>query len=218
MVSVLVIADAPRPGECNRGLEPLLGPESCARLQEALIRRAVAWAQAIAPDATFVACHPLDAVGDFATLVPAGVTITGYAGADAGERATGAAQAVFARAGRPVLVIGTSMPWLAPYHARAAAEDLAEGCDVSFGVATGGGLYLLAMARPQPRLLQLAGETHNGEMTRRVSRQIAEELGLSVGMLHYERALDRPHDAYAMAADPMLPRQISEILRFARPA
>src|SRR3954471_5337584 len=42
--AVLVMARAPRPGAVKTRLEPMLGPEGCARLARALIARAGGWA------------------------------------------------------------------------------------------------------------------------------------------------------------------------------
>jgi glycosyltransferase A (GT-A) superfamily protein (DUF2064 family) len=53
------MARAPRAGECKTRLEPLLGPEGCARLQSALIARAVAWAREIGAEA-WIAYTPED--------------------------------------------------------------------------------------------------------------------------------------------------------------
>ncbi len=120
---------------------------------------------------------------------------------------------MFEVAGGPLLVVGTSLPWLGEYHAHAAIADLRDGCDVVLGVAIGGGLYLLGVRSPQPRLFELAGRTQDGAQTRQLTRQVAQELGLDVGMLHYERALDTPEDLRAMLADPLLPPEIAAVLR-----
>lgn len=211
-VSVLVLARAPRVDSTDARLASVLGAERCARLEAVLIRRAVAWGLGTAPDSTFVACEPGVDVDAVRAAVPPTVEVLSPAGDDAGQRAIAASERVFAASGRPQLVVGTTLPWLGDYHAEAAVEDLADGCDVSLGVAIGGGLYLLAMARPQPRLLALAAQGHDGEVTRRVSREIAEELGLGIGMLHYERALDAPLDIVAMAGDPLLPPDVAAAL------
>ena len=67
--AVLVMARAPRPGEAKTRLEPLLGREGCARLQAALIARAVAWAGEVGCE-PWVACTPGDARDELAACAP----------------------------------------------------------------------------------------------------------------------------------------------------
>lgn len=54
-VSVLVMAKAPRAGSVKTRLEPLLGPEACARLQGALIEAVTAWAADVSPGGAYLA-------------------------------------------------------------------------------------------------------------------------------------------------------------------
>ena len=75
--AVLVMARAPRPGKTKTRLEPLVGPEGCARLQAALITRTVEWAREEARADVFVAFTPADAGEEVAACA---------AGAEAGVR------------------------------------------------------------------------------------------------------------------------------------
>lgn len=195
-------------------LEPLLGMEGCARLESLLLRRAARWAAESAPGAAFLAVPP----GGSGVALPDGLAIECFAqaGGSVPERFERAARHVFARHGGPLIIVGTDFPRLAAYHADAAIGDLREGCDVVLGVAIGGGLYLLGMRRPEPKLFALAGAGADGEMTRRNAREVTEGLGLDVGMLHYERALVGPGDARALLADPLLPADLGEALAACR--
>ncbi len=77
--AAIVIAKAPRPGLCKTRLEPVLGPDGCARLQRALLRRAAAWAAAargtaawsveanVAPDAPMSSISVSTGVGSSCT-------------------------------------------------------------------------------------------------------------------------------------------------------
>ncbi len=209
-LAVLVMAEAP-PAPGSSALEPLLGAEGCARLESLLLRRAARWAVESAPGAAFVAVHP---GGSDRGLRGAGLGVESFAQEEgpAAERFERAARRVFEARGGPLVIVGTDFPRLARYHADAALGDLREGCDVVLGVAIGGGLYLLGMRRPEPRLFALAGAGVDGEMTRRNAREVTEGLGLEVGMLHYERALVNPGDARALLADPLLPADLAEVL------
>ena len=104
------MADAPRPG-AKPGLEPLLGAEGCARLQRALVARALAWA-AEATEAVFVAYAPADAEDELAALAPPGATLFAQAGEHLGARLEDAFARVAEAHGGPVVVVGTDQPAL----------------------------------------------------------------------------------------------------------
>ena len=210
--AVLVMARAPSSVGCHPALEPLLGADRCARLQRALIRRASAWAATTAPGAAFLACEPAGELKLAAAAAVPGLELFPQEGGSPGERLTNAAARVFERTAGPLLVVGTGLPGLGPYHAQAALEDLAEGCDVVLGVAIGGGLYLIGVRTPQPRLFELFGGELDGALTRRYAREAAADLRLEVGMLHYERTLTSTADVDAMLADPLLPAEIADVL------
>jgi glycosyltransferase A (GT-A) superfamily protein (DUF2064 family) len=211
--AVLVMARAPAAAGTGAPLDLWLGADRAARLQAVLLRRAAAWAARTAPGAAFVAFAPADAREDFTRTVPEGVRLIAQPTGPREERVAGAAGEVLEATGRPVLIVGTTLPALGDYHAVAAASDLAAGCDVVLGVAIGGGLYLLGIRAPQPELFAVIGAEHDGETTRRHARRVTDDLRLEVGMLHYERALVTPQDARAMLADPLLPGDIDAALR-----
>ena len=210
--AVLVMAP-PSAATRRSALEPLLGRADGVRLEAVLLRRAAAWAVATTPESAFVAFAP----GSAEPTAPLpGVNCFGQSEATAPERLASAVDRVFAIAGGPVIVVRPDFPRLGDYHANAALEDLRDGCDVVLGVAVGGGLYLLGMREPQPRLFALAGNDDDGETTRRNAREVTEGLELEVGMLHYERALVGPGDVRALLADPLAPAEVTAALAGAR--
>jgi uncharacterized protein len=215
--AALILADPPVPGACLPGLEPLLGPEGCARLQEVLVRRAAAWAEEVAPGRAFVAAAPpAGGGGDLAALVPEGTVVFPQAGAHRGERLIAAVQEAFGRSGPgPLLVAGTSVPRLSAAHAAAALADLAEGCDATFGPALDGGFYLAGLAGPDAAMFTLPPEVWDGTdlLTGVLSR--AHENGLELGLLRYERELRAPLDVQALLADPLAPADVVAVLRAA---
>ena len=206
------------PPATRRGsaLERVLGPQGRRRLEAVLLARAVGWAAGTTPGAAFVALPP----GAEEPGGGLGHDVDWFRAPEptAPERLAAAVERVFASAGGPVIVVRPDFPRLGAYHARAALGDLADGCDVVLGVAVGGGLYLLGMRRPQPRLFALAGHDDDGETTRRNAREVTEGLALEVGMLHYERALVGPDDVLAMLADPLAPSDVTEVLAAAAAA
>jgi glycosyltransferase A (GT-A) superfamily protein (DUF2064 family) len=207
------MARAPRRGEVRRALEPVLGPDGCVALQAELIAQAVRWAHDVSPGAVHVAHEPADAgrelrplVGDKASLFPQNGD--GIAG-----RLADAAARVFARSQRPLVIIWPDLPRLRHEHARAALGDLKAGCDLVLGPAINGGLYLIAIPRPLPKLFGLPEQAWRDPDVMTFGAAAARDIGLEVGLLRIERALHRPADVRAALADPLLPDGLARILR-----
>jgi rSAM/selenodomain-associated transferase 1 len=208
--AAIVIAKAPRPGLCKTRLEPLLGPEGCARLQAELVRRAAAWASAVGDP--FVVFTPGDARQEIAALAP-GATLIEQVGGDLGDRLAAAFAAVLEVHPGPALLIGVDTPQLKPSIAEAALDDLRDGIDVTFGPAADGGYYLIGMREPRPEVFALPTAKWGGAEVLGLSLRAAGEAGLTLGMLRPERDLDDESDVRAFLADPLTPPDIVELLR-----
>lgn len=206
----LVLARAPVPGRCKTRLQPRLGPDGCAALQGALLRRAAAWAAAVAPgDAVVVYDGPRALVEP---LVPAGVELVEQVAGDLGDRLAAAVRHACAP-GAGLLVVGTDCPALSAAHAAAAYGDLAAGADLTIGPAMDGGWYLMGLRAPTVELFDLPTEIWGGPEVLMRTLAIAQRLGLSVGMLRAERDLDEPADAAALLADPLLAPELAPLLQ-----
>lgn len=210
--AVIVMARAPRPGQVRRALEPLIGTDGCAALQAALIIAAVRWARAVAPGAVHVAHDPPDAGPELRALVRDDTTLFPQNGDGIGRRLADATARVFARHQGPVIVVWPDLPRLRPEHGTAAMGDLSAGCGLVLGPVIGGGLYLIAMARPQPKLFSLPEQAWRGPDVMTMGLAAAGSAGLEVGILRTERALQRPADLRAARADPTLPADVARIL------
>ena len=210
--AVVVMAQAARPGQVRRALEPLLGPEGCAALQSALIAAAVDWAHAVAPGAVHVAYDPPDAADEMRALLPADTDLFPQNGIGIGGVLAAATARVFARRPGPVLVVWPDLLRLRTDHATAALGDLSAGCGLALGPVIDGGLYLIAIGRPQPKLFALPDEAWRGADIMAVALAAAREADLEVGILRAERALRRPADLRAARAEPTLPPGLAEIL------
>jgi uncharacterized protein len=205
--SVVVMADAPRPGRCNVLLEPRLGPNGCALLQAELIRVAVAWGRTLGP--AFVAVTPPDAVDEVAAPE---ASVFAQKGADPGARLAAAVE----RMDGPVVVIGTSMPTLGTFHADAVRSDFAAGVDVAVGPSHDGGWYLIALAEPSRELFALPAGAWEGANVFTALLGRAAELRLEVGMLRGERKLETPADADALLLHHALAEKVAARLRVRR--
>jgi hypothetical protein len=116
------------------------------------------------------------------------------------DDAAGAAREV----GTPVVVVGTEMPTLGPFHAEAVRADLHAGVDAVFGPAHDGGWYLIALGAPHYELLA------TDELGSVLAR--AAELQLEVGLLRGERRLRTPADAEALRLHHAVPPAVAALL------
>jgi glycosyltransferase A (GT-A) superfamily protein (DUF2064 family) len=210
--AVLVMARAPRRGEVRRALEPVLGADGCVALQTALIAGAIRWAHEVAPGAVHVAHDPPDAAAEIRALAPAGTALFPQNGDGIGGRLADAAARVFGHHSGPLVVVWPDLPRLRREHADAALGDLDAGCDVVLGPAIDGGLYLIAIPRPQPKLFALPEQAWRSRDVMSIGFVAARDAGLEVGILRAERPLHRPADVRAALVDPTLPPELARIL------
>jgi rSAM/selenodomain-associated transferase 2/rSAM/selenodomain-associated transferase 1 len=215
--AVLVMAKAPEAGRVKTRLAPLLGDEGCARLQAVLLERAVALARSVvASGSTFLAMDQHGAgggtVGVAAPWLPPQVHTFPQAGEHLGEKLANAVEAVLRTGHRPVVVIGTDVPLLAPSHLQEAFSLLSSGTDVVFGPAYDGGYYLIGVAKAAPEIFGIPPELWGSPSVLEASLRRAEESGLATGLLAPLPDLDRPGDATAHLADPGLPEEVREVL------
>ena len=204
--AAVVFAQAPRPGECKKRLEPVLGADGCARLQSQLVSRAAAWAADVGD--LYVLFTPGDAGDDIAPLVPEAATLVPQVSGPLGVRLAAAVRDVFAEHGGPVVVVGVDTPLLGRGHASSALDDLAAGIDVTLGPASDGGYYLIGLRAPCEAVFALPDDAWGGPQVMFLTMQAAVEAGLSIGMLRAERALHEHADARALLADPLAPPDV----------
>ena len=209
--SVLLMARAPRAGECKRRLEAILTPQGCARLQAVLLERAAAWGQTVADGKLHAAYAPADAGAELERLLGGRAQLFAQEGDSVGECLAAAA----ARAGGdgPLLIVYPDLPTLGPAHAQAALDDLRAGIDVSVGPATGGGFYLLALRSPAPELFAAAQTPRDGVGVVGGVLAAVQQRGLRVGLMRSERDLHTPDDVRALLADPLTPADVRAALK-----
>jgi uncharacterized protein len=211
--AVVVMARAPRRGTVHRALEPLLGVDGCLALQGALLLRAMAWARDVAGDRVYAAYEPADARSDMAALLGLGVQLFPQNGEGIASRTAAASAHAFASGERPLLILWPDLPRLGRAHAQAAVEDLSNGAQIVLGPVYDGGLYLLGIAQPIPALFSLPEQTWRSTELLSSAVAVANDAGLTIGLLRPERALHRPPDVRAALADPLLAPELQRILR-----
>ncbi len=211
--AVLIMARAPRRGEVRRALEPLLGQDRCVALQSALIAQAASWAAQVAPQSVHVAHDPPDVGRELRELVGPSASMFPQNGDGIAGRLADAAARVFARREGPLLIVWPDLPRLRPEHAAGALDDLQAGCDAVLGPVIDGGLYLLAIARPLPKLFALPERAWRSPDVMMLGIGAARDAGLEIGILRGERGLHHPSDVHAALADPLLQAELAPILR-----
>jgi rSAM/selenodomain-associated transferase 1 len=204
MTGILIMARAPRPGEAKTRLEPLLGPDGCARLQTELIRHTTRWVAGTTASA-WLAFTPPDSRAELGGLVPRRVRLFPQGSGDLGARMRAATELVSRRHHGPLIVIGTDAPELGPVHLRFAERALASGHDACLVPALDGGYALIALARPAPAAFDLPPEAWGGPDVLALTMMALAAAGCATALLEPVRDLDTPADASYVAADPRCP-------------
>jgi len=168
-------------------LRELLGDERAEAVQRLLVARAMAWAEELSAGRLAVA-------GEAEAL------------ADAVNRAFDGS------GGRPVVVVWPVLPRWRPAHAEAVLDDLAAGCEAAVAPVFDGGLYLLALARLIPELLELPAEAWDSPDATGLVLAPINEADASVGFVRPERGLRRAADVRAALADPLLDDELRSLL------
>lgn len=185
--AVLLMAGAARP---RAELRELLGDERAGAVEQLLLARATEWAEGLG--------------GGGGRVLTAG----------GGESFGDAAGRVFDQApGVPVLVVWPVLPCWRRAHADAVFDDLAAGCEACVAPVFDGGLYLLALARPIPALLELPVEAWDSPDATGLVLAPINEADAPVGLVRPERALRRPADVVAALADPLLDDELRSLLQ-----
>ena len=185
--AVLLMVGAARP---RPDLRELLGDERAGALERLLLARATEWAEGLGGGGARVLTAGgdesfADAAGRFFDLAP----------------------------GAPVLIVWPVLPCWRPAHADAVFDDLAAGCEACVAPVFDGGLYLLAMSRLIPALLELPVEAWDSPDVTGLVLAPINEAQAPVGLVRPERALRRPADVVAALADPLLDQELRALLQ-----
>jgi hypothetical protein len=194
--AVVVMAAAAR---ARPELRELLGADRAEAVQRLLLERAMEWGSSLSAGRA-------TAAGDGESLADAVRRVFGAA--DSGGGAGGGAAA----SGGAVVVVWPVLPCWRPEHADAVLDDMAAGCQVSVAPVFDAGLYLLAMARVIPAVLDLPEETWDSPDAIGLVLAPVNEAGADVGLVRPERALRRAADVDAALADPLLDGELRALL------
>jgi uncharacterized protein len=147
---VLVFAKLPESGRVKTRLAKDVGAEAALEIYRELAERT--WAQVVAADAErWLVFDPPDREAEVEAWLPGADRYLSQASGDLGVRLSAAFDAAFDAGAPAAAVIGTDIPGLTAELLDRALDTLAPD-EASFGPATDGGYWLLALARRQPSL------------------------------------------------------------------
>jgi hypothetical protein len=109
------------------------------------------------------------------------------------------------------VLVAPVVPALARAHAQAVLADLDEGAELIVGAGHDARPYLVALARADPDLIELAGGRLDALFA------AAAERDLAMSMIRHERRLASAADARALALDPLSPPELVAQLGNLRP-
>lgn len=165
----------------DAGLDAALGPGAAPRLRRELRVIARRWAARVAPGHAFEATSPSAAL----------IALDDHSG--------------------PVIFLAPDVPALSDAHARATLADLRDGTGVVVGSGHDARPFLVALAAPDPALVELLPGPFEPLFAAAVER------GLELSMIRHERRLVSAGDARALALDPLAPPALVAELGWLRP-
>jgi rSAM/selenodomain-associated transferase 1 len=152
--AVAVLARAPLPGRCKKGLLAAHGPEWVAGLVAAMLRDTLDGLQAVSAEHYLVFVAPIDdAFEVLARHVPAPWELLPQEGADRGAQMEHAFGVMFARGASYALLAASDAPSLPTDPLTEALSEEATRRVILVGPSEDGGCYLIGMPRIEPRLL-----------------------------------------------------------------
>ena len=150
---LLVFVKNPKPGLVKSRLAVDVGDTAAALVYRLLAEDALRRTRPEPGDYERRVCFaPAKARAEVAEWLP-GETLEAQQGAELGARMSHAFAAAFERGARRVALTGSDVPGIDRPRVREALRALA-GHDAVLGPARDGGYYLVALARPQPRLFE----------------------------------------------------------------
>lgn len=186
MITLLVMAKSPVPGQVKTRLTPPFTPTEAAALAEASLSDTLELVRS-----TPAARRVLALEGSPGPWLPAGIEVLPQRGRGLDERIGHALSAVSG----PVLLVGMDTPQLTLRHL---AVDFSDH-DAWFGPAVDGGFWGLALREPDPSLV--LGVPMSRADTGALQLRRLREAGLRVGMLPTLRDVDTAPDAVEVAAE-----------------
>ena len=172
---LLLFLKWPEPGLAKTRLIPALGPETAAAVYRLLAEAEVAATRPEAGEYDRLFCFsPADAEARVRAWFP-GEGLWPQPEGDLGQRMAKAFEAGFRSGAKRVALVGTDIPWVTRDLVARSFDALASA-DLVLGPTHDGGYYLVAMARPHPKLFEGIEWSTAGVLA--ATRERADALGL----------------------------------------
>jgi rSAM/selenodomain-associated transferase 1 len=197
--ALILFAKAPVPGQVKTRLCPPLTPDEAATLHGSFVLDALERSRGLPGVDRFLACAPSSDHVFFKIMEERqGVRLMSQEGEDLGARMSHALKAALAQGYRRVLMVGTDLPTLSPDIYTQALGLLARH-DVVLGPALDGGYYLVGLNRDLSELF--AGIPWSTDQVLARTKEKADSLGLTTGLLPAWRDVDTIEDLHALIAE-----------------
>ena len=199
--ALIIFAKAPIPGQVKTRLCPPLTPDEAATLHGSFIldtleRTKAAVTRLKLPFDRYLACAPSSTLVFFKIMEERQtVKLLDQEGEDLGARMHRACETLFKGGYQRVLIIGTDVPSL-PLDYYKQALMLLEKHDLVLGPALDGGYYLIGLSKPAPLLFE--NMPWSTDQVLALTREKANSLGLTIGLLPEWRDVDRIDDLLAL--------------------
>ncbi len=193
--ALVVMARAPVPGEVKTRLHTHLSHEQCASLYTALLRDAIALAEAVPGCHRFLSCSPPDAMRLFRDFAPTGMGFIAQRQGDIGQRMLGIMVDIHAIGHSPIVIVGSDIPLLQPSLIEQAIKKLVDH-DLCLGPAADGGYYLIGARSPHEPIFKGIRWSTSSVLAATLSR--AKSLGLTAALLEVCSDLDTIGDLRAL--------------------
>jgi rSAM/selenodomain-associated transferase 1 len=199
--ALIIFAKAPIPGQVKTRLCPPLTPDEAATLHgsfvlDTLERTKTAVTRLKLPFDRYLACAPSSTLVFFKIMEERqAVKLIDQEGEDLGARMHRACETLFKLGYQRVLIIGTDVPSL-PLDYYKQALTLLEKHDLVLGPALDGGYYLIGLNKPAPILFENIPWSTDRVLA--LTREKANSLGLTIGLLPEWRDIDQIEDLLAL--------------------
>lgn len=192
----------PVPGMVKTRLQPILSPEQCAELQEALIFDTISKLAHAGGDLLLFCSdehrHVAGGRDLYAAFIEKACAVAGGSqaiqvldqkGEGLGLRMSNALKGVLDAGYGSCLILGSDLPYVTPEHVEK-AERLLDDADVVFGPCRDGGYWLVGAKRAFPELFSVS--CYGGSTVLAESLAICQQQGRSIAFAEESSDLDTP--------------------------
>lgn len=148
---IIVMAKIPVAGSVKTRLESVLSTNECAALADAFLRDTLAKCMGLS-DRVILAYSPPDLGSRAASYIHENGEIIPQMDGDLGSRMRAAFEFAFAEPETAAVMIGTDSPQIPPSRITESFDAIAAGENVVLGPSEDGGIYLIGLRNPAPRL------------------------------------------------------------------